>query len=44
MQHVRVIKDRNGNIQTYEESVLRSRKYYFEELMKEENQRERRMA
>lgn len=43
MQHVRVIKDRNGNIQTYEESVG-SRKYYFEELMKEENQRERRMA
>lgn len=40
---VRVIKDANGNVLTSEESVLRRWMEYFEELMNEENERERRL-
>jgi len=39
---VRVIKDRNGNVQTSEESVLRRWKEYFEELINVENETESR--
>ena len=38
---VRVIKDANGNVLTSEESVLRRWIEYFEELMNEENEREK---
>ncbi|KAK3539660.1 hypothetical protein QTP70_011109 [Hemibagrus guttatus] len=40
---VRVIKDRNGRVLTSEESVQRRWKEYFEELMNEENEREKRV-
>ena len=43
IQHIRVIKDEDGNVLTSEESVLRRWKEYFEELMNEENERERRL-
>ena len=43
VQHVRVIKDADGNVLTSEESVLRRWKEYFEELMNRENERERRL-
>ncbi|KAK3523640.1 hypothetical protein QTP70_005836 [Hemibagrus guttatus] len=43
MQHVRVIKDRDGRVLTSEESVQRRWKEYFEELMNEENEREKRV-
>ena len=43
VQHVRVIKDADGNVLTNEESVLRRWKEYFEELMNRENERERRL-
>ncbi|KAK3511279.1 hypothetical protein QTP70_034774, partial [Hemibagrus guttatus] len=38
---VRVIKDRDGRVLTSEESVQRRWKEYFEELMNEENEREK---
>ncbi|KAK3575645.1 hypothetical protein QTP86_031602, partial [Hemibagrus guttatus] len=43
VQQVRVIKDRDGRVLTSEESVQRRWKEYFEELMNEENQREKRV-
>ncbi|KAK3532252.1 hypothetical protein QTP86_011841 [Hemibagrus guttatus] len=42
VQQVRVIKDRDGRVLTSEESVHRRWKEYFEELMNEENEREKR--
>ncbi|KAK3529748.1 hypothetical protein QTP86_003015 [Hemibagrus guttatus] len=41
VQQVRVIKDRDGRVLTSEQSVQRRWKEYFEELMNEENERER---
>ncbi|KAK3510963.1 hypothetical protein QTP70_027800, partial [Hemibagrus guttatus] len=41
VQQVRVIKDRDGRVITSEESVQRKWKEYFEELMNEENEREK---
>ncbi|KAK3530004.1 hypothetical protein QTP86_009394 [Hemibagrus guttatus] len=41
VQQVRVIKDRDGRVLTSEESVQRRWKEYFEELMNEENEREK---
>ncbi|KAK3512879.1 hypothetical protein QTP70_028949, partial [Hemibagrus guttatus] len=43
VQQVRVIKDRDGRVLTSEESVHRRWKEYFEELMNEENEREKRV-
>ncbi|KAK4294257.1 hypothetical protein Pmani_033112 [Petrolisthes manimaculis] len=43
VQHVKMIKDVDGNILTSEESVLRRWKEYFEQLMNIENVRERRL-
>ncbi|KAK3524774.1 hypothetical protein QTP86_004220 [Hemibagrus guttatus] len=43
VQKVRVIKDRDGRVLTSEESVQRRWKEYFEELMNEENEREKRV-
>ncbi|KAK3541390.1 hypothetical protein QTP86_024010 [Hemibagrus guttatus] len=43
VQQVRVIKDRDGRVLTSEESVKRRWKEYFEELMNEENEREKRV-
>ncbi|KAK3571553.1 hypothetical protein QTP86_013185 [Hemibagrus guttatus] len=43
VQQVRVIKDRDGRVSTSEESVQRRWKEYFEELMNEENEREKRV-
>lgn len=43
MQQVRVIKDRDGRVLTSVESVQRRWKEYFEGLMKEENEREKRV-
>ncbi|KAK3524921.1 hypothetical protein QTP86_011507 [Hemibagrus guttatus] len=43
VQQVRVIKDRDGRVLTTEESVQRRWKEYFEELMNEENEREKRV-
>ncbi|KAK3568191.1 hypothetical protein QTP86_000234 [Hemibagrus guttatus] len=43
VQQVRVIKDRDGRVLTREESVQRRWKEYFEELMNEENEREKRV-
>ncbi|KAK3521007.1 hypothetical protein QTP86_015761, partial [Hemibagrus guttatus] len=43
VQQVRVIKDRDGRVLTSEESVQRRWKEYFEELMNEENEREKRV-
>ena len=40
VQHVRVIKDENGNVMVNSETVLKRWKEYFEELMNEENNRE----
>ncbi|KAI5626129.1 hypothetical protein C0J50_14119 [Silurus asotus] len=40
---VRAVKDGEGNVLTSEESVLRRWREYFEQLMNEENQRERRL-
>ncbi|KAK3522749.1 hypothetical protein QTP86_032027, partial [Hemibagrus guttatus] len=42
-QQVRVIKDRDGRVLTSEENVQRRWKEYFEELMNEENEREKRV-
>ncbi|KAK3537920.1 hypothetical protein QTP70_024579 [Hemibagrus guttatus] len=41
VQKIRVIKDRDGRVLTSEESVQRRWKEYFEELMNEENEREK---
>ncbi|KAK3510617.1 hypothetical protein QTP70_011874 [Hemibagrus guttatus] len=41
VQQVRVIKDRDGRVLSSEESVQRRWKEYFEELMNEENEREK---
>ncbi|KAK3547951.1 hypothetical protein QTP70_001318 [Hemibagrus guttatus] len=43
VQQVRVIKDRDGKVLTSEESEQRRCKEYFEELMNEENEREKRV-
>ncbi|KAK3530487.1 hypothetical protein QTP86_024399 [Hemibagrus guttatus] len=43
VQQVRVIKDRDGRVLTSEENVQRRWKEYFEELMNEENEREKRV-
>ncbi|KAK3543539.1 hypothetical protein QTP70_023870, partial [Hemibagrus guttatus] len=43
VQQVRVIKDRDLRVLTSEESVQRRWKEYFEELMNEENEREKRV-
>ncbi|KAK3560236.1 hypothetical protein QTP86_002180 [Hemibagrus guttatus] len=43
VQQVRVIKDRDGRVLTSEECVQRRWKEYFEELMNEENEREKRV-
>ena len=40
VQHVRVIKDENGNVMVNSEAVLKRSKEYFEKLMNEENNRE----
>uniref|UniRef100_A0AAR2LU20 Reverse transcriptase domain-containing protein n=1 Tax=Pygocentrus nattereri TaxID=42514 RepID=A0AAR2LU20_PYGNA len=42
VQQVRLIKDREGNVLVSEQRVLSRWKEYFEELMNEENERERR--
>ena len=40
VQHVRVIKDENGNVMINSEAVLKRWKEYFEKMMNEENNRE----
>ena len=40
VQHVRVIKDQNGNIMVNSGAVLKRWKEYFEKLMSEENNRD----
>ena len=40
VQHVRVIKDKNGNVMVNSEAVLKRWKKYFEKLMKEENNKD----
>ena len=40
VQHVRVLKDENGNVMVSSEAVLKRWKEYFEKLMNEENNRE----
>ena len=40
VQHVRVIKDENGNVMVNLEAVLKRWKEYFEKLMNEENNRD----
>ena len=40
VQHVRVIKDENGNVMVNSEAVLKRWKEYVEKLMNEENNRE----
>ena len=42
VQQVRMMKDKDGNVMTDEESVLRIWKEYYMRLMNEENGRERR--
>ena len=42
VQQVRMMKDKDGNVMTDEESVLRIWKEYYMGLMNEENERERR--
>ena len=42
VQQVRMMKDKDGNVMTDEERVLRIWKEYYMGLMNEENQRERR--
>ena len=43
VQHVRVIKDKNGNVMVNSEAVLKRWKDYFEKLMNEENNRDPRI-
>ena len=40
VQHVRILKDENGNVMISLEAVLKRWKEYFEKLMNEENERE----
>ena len=40
VQHVKVIKDENGNVMANSEAMLKRWKEYFEKLMNEENNRE----
>ena len=40
VQHVRVIKDENGNVMVNSKAVLKRWKEYFEKLMNEENNRD----
>ena len=40
VQHVRVIKDENGNVMVNSEAVLKRWKEYFEKLMNKENNRD----
>ena len=40
VQHMRVIKDENGNVMVNSKAVLKRWKEYFEKLMNEENNRE----
>ena len=40
VQHVRVIKEKNGNVMVNSEAVLKRWKDYFEKLMNEENNRD----
>ena len=40
VQHVRVIKDENGNVMVNSEAVLKRWKEYFEKLINEENNRD----
>ena len=40
VQHLRVLKDENGNVMVHSEAVLKKWKEYFEKLMNEENDRE----
>ena len=40
VQHVRLIKDENGNVMVNSEVVLKRWKEYFEKLMNEENNRD----
>ena len=40
VQHVRVIKDENGNVMVNSEAALKRWKEYFEKLMNEENNRD----
>ena len=42
VQHVRVLKDENGNEMVNSEAVLKRWKEYFEKLMNKENDRESR--
>ena len=42
VQHVRVIKDENGNVMINSEAMLKRWKEYFEKLMNEKNNRDRR--
>ena len=39
VQHVRIIKDKNGNVMVNSEAVVNRWKEYFEKLMNEENNR-----
>ena len=39
VQHVRVLKDENGNVMVNSEALLKRWKGYFEKLMNEENNR-----
>ncbi|XP_069970271.1 uncharacterized protein [Penaeus vannamei] len=43
VQHIRMIKNAEGNILASDENVLRRWKEYFEEMMNIENERERRL-
>ena len=40
VQHVRVIKDENGNVMVNSEAVLKRLKEYFKKLMNEENNKD----
>ena len=40
VQHVRVIKDENGNVMVNSEAVLKRWKEYFQKLMNEKNNRD----
>ena len=40
VRHVRILKDKNGNVMVSSEAELNRSKEYFEKLMNEENDRE----
>ena len=42
VQHVKVIKDKNGNVMVNSEAVLKRWKEYFEKLMNKKNNRDHR--